>query len=143
MSFDLKIINNDLVINNGSLQTVVDGEKLVQDMLKMCLTAVGANSVNPWYGSMLSRTIVGNPTHTAVLMQMAKSQLDTAFNNLKTIQEFQVKTYQRVSADEQLSSILDISIMRDTKDPRLFNVKIKALSKGSKAISANFKINTI
>ena len=37
MSFDLKIRSGDLVLSSGDLQTVVDTEKLTQDILKMCL----------------------------------------------------------------------------------------------------------
>ena len=41
MSFDLKITNGDLVINNGLLTIVVDSEKLIQDILKICLILIG------------------------------------------------------------------------------------------------------
>jgi hypothetical protein len=143
MSFDLKIINGDLVIKNNQLQTVIDSEKLIQDILKMALTASGSNPLHPWYGSSLSRTIVGSPLYNSVLVQIGKSQLTNSFENLKKLQEIQVKSFQRVSADEQISSILDISINRNQIDPRLFDVSIKALSKGLKPITTAFTISTI
>lgn len=143
MSFDLKLKNGDLVIQNGDLQIVQDSEKLIQDLLKMCLTTAGSNPIHPWYGSFISRTIVGNPLYNSVIVQIAKSQLTTALNNLKSLQELQVKSFQRVSADEQLSAIIDVSIIRNELDPRLFNVKIKALTKGLKPISTSFSVSTI
>lgn len=143
MSFDLKIKNGDLVINNGKLQDVVDSEKLIQDILKMCLTTAGTNPLHPWYGSFISRTIVGNPLNSAVLVQIAKSQLNSSLDNLKNLQDQQVKTFQRVSADEQIGAILDISIIRNQIDPRLFDVKIKALTKGTKPITTSFRVSTI
>ncbi len=143
MSFDLKVNKGDLVINQGKLQTVIDSEKLIQGILKMCLTTAGSNPQHPWYGSFLSRTIVGNPNQNSVLVQMSKAQLNKALNNLKTIQDLQVKSFQRVSADEQLGAILDISIVRNQIDPRLFDVRIKALTKGSKPITTNFRVSTI
>lgn len=143
MSFDLKIQNSDLVINNGQLQTVLDTEKLIQDILKLCLTNAGSNPFNPWYGSFLSRTLVGNPMYTTVLVQVAKSQLTTALQNLKDLQDIQLKSFQRVSADEQISAILDISVVRSQIDPRLFDVVIKALTKGLKPISTAFRVSTI
>lgn len=143
MSFDLKIINKDLVINNGSLQTVVDSEKLIQDILKICLTTAGTNPYQPWYGSFLSRTIIGNPLHTSILVQVAKSQLNSAFDNLKNLQTAQSQSFQRVSADEQISAILDISIVRNQIDPRLFDVRIKAMTKGLKPITTAFRVSTI
>ena len=143
MSFDLKIKNGDLVINNGSLNTITDSEKLIQDILKMCLTTAGTNPLHPWYGSFISRTIIGNPNSNDVLIEISKSQLNTALENLKSLQSQQVKSFQRVSPDEQLSAILDISITRSSVDPRLFDVKISALTKGVKPITTAFRVSTI
>lgn len=143
MSFDLKITNGDLVINNGLLATVVDSEKLIQDVLKICLTTAGSNPIHPWYGSFISRTIVGNPLYNSVLVQISKSQLNTTLENLKSLQDLQVKTLQNVSADEQISAILDISVIRSPVDPRLFNIQISVLTKGLKPITTAFTVSTI
>jgi hypothetical protein len=143
MSFDLKIKSGDLVLNNGILQTVVDSEKLIQDILKMCLTTAGTNPLHPWYGSFISRTLIGNPQHTSVLVQIGKSQLNTSLQNLRNLQDQQVKSFQRVSADEQIGAILDISIIRSEIDPRLFDVRVKALTKGIKPITTAFRVSTI
>jgi phage baseplate assembly protein W len=143
MSFDLAIINGDLVIANGDLQTVTDSSKLIQDILKICLTNVGSNPLQPGYGSFLSRTIIGNPIYTSTIVQIAKSQLNTCLTNLQTLQQTQIKQRQRVTADEQLAAITDISVVRNTLDPRLFNVTIKALTKGFKPISTQFSVSTI
>jgi hypothetical protein len=143
MSFDLKIQNRDLVIKNGDLQTVIDSEKLIQDILKLCLTEAGSNPLYPWYGSFISRTLVGNALDTSILIQISKSQLNTALENLKNLQDLQVKTFQNVSADEQIGAILDISVFRSKIDPRLFGVEIKAITKGLKPITTAFRISTI
>lgn len=143
MSFDLKINQGDLVITQGDLKTVVDSEKLIQDILKMALTTAGSNPIHPWYGSFVSRTLIGNPNHSSVLVQIAKSQLTTAFQNLQELQNLQVQSYQRVSADEQIATISDISIVQSQIDPRLFDVVIKALTKGLKPITTAFRVSTI
>jgi hypothetical protein len=143
MSFDLKISNGDLVISQGKLKTVVDSEKLIQDILKIALTTAGSNPIHPWYGSFISRTLVGNPNYSSMLVQIAKSQLTTALQNLKDLQDIQVKSYQRVSGDEQIATISDISIVQNQIDPRLFDVVIKALTKGLKPITTAFRVSTI
>lgn len=143
MSFDLKIIAGDLVINQGQLQTVVDTEKLIQDILKICLTAAGSNPLQPWYGSFISRTIIGNPNQTSMLVQIAKSQLNTALTNLQQLQNLQVQSFQSVSPDEQLAAIVDISVLQNQVNPTLFQVKIQALSKGLKPVTTAFNISTI
>lgn len=143
MSFDLKLSGGDLVIVNGQLKTAVESEKLIQDILKICLTGAGSNPIHPWYGSFISRTIIGNPNYSSILIQIGKSQLTSALQNLKDLQEVQVKSLQRVSADEQISAIQDISITTDRVDPRLFNVVVSVLSKGLKPITTSFRISTI
>lgn len=143
MSFDLKIISGDLVLSDGALRTVVDSEKLIQDILKLALTEASSNPIHPWYGSFISRTLIGNPNYTNVLVQIAKSQLSTALQNLKDLQDLQVKSFQRVSADEQIAAISDISIVQSEIDPREFDVVIIALTKGLKPITTEFTVSTI
>ena len=143
MSFDLKIIQGDLVIKNGDFQQVIDSEKLIQDILKICLTTAGTNPLHPWYGSFLSRTIVGNPMSSKMLAQISKSQLNSALENLKSLQDLQIKSFQPVTADEQLGAILDISVIRNSVEPRLFDITVKALTKGLKPITTAFRVSTI
>lgn len=142
MSFDFKIKNGDFVLNNGQLQTVVDSEKLIQDILKICLTEAGADPLYPWYGSFLSRAMIGNADSNGVVIQIAKSQLNTALTNLKDLQSLQVKSFQRVSAAEQINAISDISIIRNGDDPRRYDISIKVLTKALKTVPVNFTLTT-
>ena len=143
MSFDLKIVNGDLVIKQGELKKVQDSEKLIQDILKICLTDVGSNPLHPSYGSFLSRSIIGNPMHTDVIVQVATSQINTCLTNLQHLQQLQLKSFQKMSADEQLAAITGISIIRSAFNPRLFNVRIKGLTKGFQPVTTAFSVSTI
>jgi len=143
MSFDLKVRNGDLVLNRGDLQTVVDSEKLIQDILKIALTPAGSNPSFPWYGSFVSRTLIGSPLGTSIIIQVGQSQLQNAIQILMQLQSAQSKSGQSVSADEQINSILDISIMRSISDPTSYNVRIKVLSKGFKPITTAFTVSTL
>lgn len=143
MSYDIKLNRGDIAIQNGDLQTSVDSEKLIQDILKICLTTAGSNPLHSWYGSLLTRTIVGSSLDTNMLIQMAKSQLNSALENLKNLQNFQTKSFQQITADEQLGAVLDIIVYRNANDSRLFDVKIKALTKGFKPISTSFTVSAI
>jgi hypothetical protein len=143
MSFDLKIKNGDLVINRGDFQTIVDSEKLIQDILKIALTTAGSNPRHPWYGSYVSRSLIGSGLSTDIIFQYGQTQLQNALEILKSLQDAQVKQFQRVSPDEQINSILDISINRNTRDPRLFDVIIKVVSKGFKPVTTVFRVSTI
>jgi len=143
MSFDLKVKNGDLMLNKGDLQTVINSEKLLQDLLKIALTTAGSNPMHPWYGSYISRSLVGTGLPTDIVFQLGQTQLQNAIEILKSLQEAQVHSFQKMSPDEQIGSILDISINRNTKDLRLFDVIIKVISRGLKPITTAFQVSTI
>lgn len=143
MSFDLKITNGDLSVTNGDLATVTDLAKLEQDILKICLTDVGSNPLHPSYGSFLSRSVVGNPSATSVIVQIAQSQINTCLTNLQQLQQLQLKSFQKVSAAEQLAAIQGISVLRSSFDVRLFTVRIRVISKGMGVLNTSFTVSTI
>jgi phage gp46-like protein len=143
MSFDLQLFNGDLVIQNGDLGTVQDTNKLVQDILKICLTPVGANPLQPWYGSFISRSLIGSSLSTDITLQIAQTQLQNAIQNLITLQQKQLKSYQKVSAAEHISSILSINVARNITDPRTYQVKIKVASKALTPITVPFTVLNI
>jgi hypothetical protein len=76
-------------------------------------------------------------------MEISRQQLNTALDNLKSLQEMQVKSNQNITADEQIGAILALSVVRNQMDPRLVDIKIKALTKGLKPITTAFSISTI
>jgi len=143
MSFDLSIVNGDFVIQNGDLNTIEDTTKLTQDILKMCLTTAGTNPIHPWYGSFLSRTIIGNAMQSSIIVQIAKSQLTTALNNLKDLQTLQTQSFQRVSADEQIAAVSNISVLQSQVDPTEYSIVISVLTKGLQPITTSFSVATI
>jgi hypothetical protein len=143
MSFDLKIVSGDLSIQNGKLATVADTYKLAQDLLKICITPTGTNPFYPWYGSALSKTMVGSPLSHDIVLQISRVQLENAIQNLKALQENQVKQLQTVTPFEQINYIMDILVNRDRNDFRLFFVKVKILSKGLQPLTTSFTVNTI
>lgn len=143
MSFDLKIVSGDLSIDNGELKTVIDTDKLAQDLLKICITPAGTNPFYPWYGSLVSKTMVGSPLSNDIILQVSRVQLENAIQNLKSLQENQSKQLQILSPFEQINYIMDISISRDKNDFRLFLVNVRVLSKGLKALTTSFTVTTI
>jgi phage baseplate assembly protein W len=140
MSFDLKITNGDLVIQNGDLSTIKGTDKLIQDILKIALTTAGANVLQPWYGSLVSKTLIGSALRTDIISSYAKSQLQTAIETLKKLQNIQVSSGQKMTPDEQIAFIKDISIQRDSSDPRNFRVSIQVLNRVFGKVAAYFSV---
>ncbi len=143
MSFDLQLFNGDLVIQDGDLASVQDTNKLVQDILKICLTPIGGDPLQPWYGSYISRSLIGSPLATDITLQVAQSQLQNSIQNLMTLQQKQLKSFQKVTPAEQISSILDINVARNTTDPRLYQVKIRVATKALTPVTVSFTVNNI
>lgn len=141
MSFDLLIKNGDLVIQQGDLTSIKGRNKLIQDLLKIALTTAGGNVLQPWYGSLISKTLIGSHLDSDIIFSAAKSQLQNAIENLKNLQNIQAASGQRVSPDEQISFISDISVIRNTIDPRIFSVIIKVLDRSFGRVSASFNVS--
>jgi len=139
MSYDLQVLNGDLVISStADLATTQGNPKLIQDLLKIAITAAGSNPLQPWYGSLVSKTLIGSYLSSDIVISTAQSQLQNAIENLQNLQNLQVQSGQTVTPDEQISFINDISITRSTVDPRLFSVIIMVLSKSFGKVAASF-----
>lgn len=143
MSFDLEIRNGDLVIQNGDIKKIEDSNKLVQDILKICLTPVGSDKLNPWYGSHFAKTAIGTAQDELMIKTVAQNQIIKSLENLKQLQQNQINLGQSLSASEQLLSVQSVVVDRDKYDFRIFNIYINVLSKGYAPITVNFQVSTI
>lgn len=140
MSFDLKISNRDLVISSdGDLQKVQNTDKLIQDILKISLTALGSNPFCPWYGSAINQSLIGMPLSLDFSSSVASSQLQ---NSLQTLQKLQIEQakFQFVTPAEQLAAVKGIKISRSNTDPRAFQVIINAVSKALTNVNTGFNL---
>ncbi len=140
MSFDLKIVNNDLQINpDGTLQTVRDNEKLIQDILKIILTGAGSNKIFRWYGSTLGTRIIGNILDSTQLETEVSRSIQQALNNLVSLQKTQSRT-QYVSAGEAIAAIRGVTVLRNEIDPRLYEVGISVLTRKLTIVEETFTL---
>lgn len=130
MSFDLKIQDGDLAIAaSGDLATVEDTEKLVQDVLKIVSTQVGANPFFPWYGSPITKSLVGRAYETNFITSIASQQLRATLERLQSMQKDQLRTSQVVTPREQIAAISRVHVERNVSDPRFYKIVLTVLSK--------------
>jgi len=140
MSFDLKILNGDLAIgSNSDLDTVQDTDKLIQDILKMLLTPVGSNLFFPWYGSLLSASVIGSPLDQEFIYNTARSQIEDSLRILQNLQKQQA-TWQKVTSSELLAAIKEVYVERNVVDPTYYLVTVSVLTKNLKTTYVNFDI---
>jgi hypothetical protein len=140
MAFDLQLVGGDLVIQNGDLAQVTSSNKLLQDILKIAITQVGTNPYQPWYGSLISNTLIGSVLSDDIIVNAAQGQLQTAISALQTMQVRQVQGKVPLTAAEQIAAIKNINVYRDPNDLRQFNVEISVITKAYTPITAVFSV---
>lgn len=130
MSFDLKLQKGDLAIgSNGDLAIVENNEKLTQDILKIVSTPLGSNRRFPWYGSPISKGLVGTAFETQFVQGIMSQQLQTALETLQRTQETQLAEGQVVTAQEQIAAVSNVAVNRNEIDPRFFSVALTVVNK--------------
>lgn len=143
MSFDFKISNGDWVVgSNGDFKKVENTEKLIQDVLKIITFPLGKNIFFRWYGSPVSKTLVGTAFDMEFISTTASSQLMTALETLQRLQLEQAKR-QRVTPFEQIAAVQRVIIERNTVDPRYFSVVAKIATRALTTVQAELQINTL
>lgn len=140
MSFDLKLVNGDITIGeNGDFAVVRDSEKLVQDLLKMLLTPLGSNVFYSWYGSPLSRSIIGTALDVQFITSIAQNQIRSAVETLQALQKEQMGT-QKVSATELIAAIREVSLLQNQIDPTFFTVSAAVVTKALTIVPVVFDV---
>ena len=140
MSFDLKLIDGDFSIKNGDVEKTEGINKLFQDINKICLTKVGSNPLQPWYGSYLTKALIGSTMNTSLIKSLGKNQLQKSLENLKQLQELQINTGQKMSLDEQIAAITNITVDISPVNPSVVLANIFCLTKTLKTFSTTIEI---
>lgn len=141
MSYDFKIENGDWKIgSNGDIAKVENTEKLIQDILKICIFPLGKNVFFKWYGSPISKSLIGNVMNDEFSSTIASNQLASSIQTLQSLQQEQAKR-QRVSPFEQIYATKSVKIERNQVDPRYYGVFINVLTKALTEISTQFGVN--
>jgi hypothetical protein len=140
MSYDLRLADGNLVIgSNGDLGTVQSSDKLVQDVLKMAITPQGANRTNPWYGTLVGKTLIGSALDLNFAKSRAADQLFSALEILRSLQISQ-QEYQNVSASEAILRVASITVDQSKNDRRLLLVSIVVLARSGASSKITFNV---
>ena len=140
MSFDLALINNDLVLQvNGDVRTVTDTPKLRQDILKIILTPLGSIKSHMWYGCSIGEDVIGLGTSDLMYISRIQISISKGLDRLKALQQSQ-SVNQNVSLAELIDIVAAVDVQRDVSDPRQINVVVTVLSKRLTKIEEIFTI---
>lgn len=132
MSFDLQVLNGDLVYSQGDVNIVENGQLLVQECVKILSTPLGSNTYIPGYGSTVDM-VIGSAFTGSFSSDIATQQTLSALEMLQKNQQDQLKQNQIVTQDEQLAGVLNCYVSRAPYDLRLFVLAITIVSKAFQA----------
>lgn len=139
MSFDLRVNQGDLVIGaDGDLSKVEDLEKLIQDVLKILMTPIGANVFFTWYGSLLAGSMIGQVMDATFRRSAVEQQIRSNLETLQRMQKQQAANGQRVTPGELLAAIQSVQVHRNVVDPTYYTIAVRILTKGFQSATTTF-----
>jgi phage baseplate assembly protein W len=143
MSYDLKIVNGDLSISNsGSVETVNQNNKIIQDIKKLLLTDLGDNKYHPNYGSPLGSGSIGSSQDEEFMKMNMKNSIENSIKRLINLQRNQMR-YQYVSPAETIMYIKNIQVFRDAADPRMWSVFVSVVAQDLSQVEDTITIRAL
>ena len=143
MSYDLKIVNGDLSISNtGSIETVNQNNKIIQDIKKLLLTDLGDNKYHPNYGSPIGNGSIGYFQDQEFMKMNMKKSIEGSIKRLINLQKNQMK-YQYVSPSETIMYIKNIQVFRDTADPRMWSIFVSVVAQDLSEVEDTITIRAL
>ena len=143
MSYDLKIVNGDLSISNsGSVETVNQNNKIIQDIKKLLLTDLGDNKYHPNYGSPLGSGSIGSSQDEEFMKMNMKNSIENGIKRLINLQRNQMR-YQYVSPAETIMYIKNIQVFRDAADPRMWSVFVSVVAQDLSQVEDTITIRAL
>ncbi len=128
MSFDLKIVNGDISLDNSGQPVFVEkNSKLRQDILKILLTDLGENKYHSFYGSSAGKLDIGSVLDQSFYQKNLENSVSSAINNLIRMQRSQSR-YQYVSPGETILEISSVRAFRDETDPRMWSIFVSVIT---------------
>jgi hypothetical protein len=116
----------------GEVITVVDEQKLLQDVLKFTIAVKGSNKANPWWGTILS-SYVGTARSNEYYKPRFKSEVIDAGEKIKDLQ-IQQTQYQIVSDKEFFSHFEAMTVEQSDYDPNFYEINALVVSQAATAI---------
>jgi len=117
----------------GELITVIDEQKLMQDVLKFTIAVKGSNAANPWWGTSLV-SFIGTAHTSEYYDPKFKSEIIDGGEKLKDLQ-MQQSQYQEVTDNEFFSYFGNITVEQSDYDFNFYEITATIVSQAATAIS--------
>lgn len=140
MSFDIKIISGDFSFDSqGRFNLVRDNNKLVQDVLKLINTTLGADAFVPNYGVSITNVSIGALTTANVIAQQLEAEILTGIQRIQQEQQ-SLEQQQLLTPAERIQNIDQVFVEQDEVDPRQYNIFIELTTQARTPITVNTEV---
>ena len=119
----LRVENDYRYTLDGTLETVVEEEKLMQDVKKIITTLVTSNPFHTWYGTSIPSLIGGKISNSGFIRTKVTNEITQALTRYASVQKQQARL-QPVTAGERFVRLLQVSVEQDVTEPTAFNITI-------------------
>jgi hypothetical protein len=124
MSFDIRIVNGDIAIDEiGQLALVRNIDKVAQDVLRIIMTSKGSDPFDTSYGISTTDRAIGAMPTTAIISTALEAEITTSLQKLVREQN-RLSIVQTLTADERIREIDSVVVEQDPIEPRQLNVSI-------------------
>ena len=127
---------------NGAILTVRNEQKLVQDMRKIVLTALGSNIFHTWYCTSIPLLIGSKITNASLIRSKMESDIRTAIRRYADTQTKQMRALLSVpgaSVDprERFGQLLKLEVQQDVTEPTAYNIQIAFTNRSAELLTVD------
>jgi phage baseplate assembly protein W len=121
----LRIENDYRYTLDGQLETVVEEEKLIQEVKKIVTTLVTSNPFHTWYGTSIPALIGGKISNAGFIRTKLMNEITVALTQYASLQRQQARLQEgKVTPGERFSKLLQVQVDQDVTEPTAFNITI-------------------
>ncbi len=137
MSFDLELVNGDIAFDaQGRLELVRDTDKLTQDVLKILETTLGSDVFDQNYGVSVNQNTVGQVIANNSIPAQVQAEIQGQLVKLQQEQQA-LASVQVITPAERIQLINNVTVVRDSIEPRQLNISIQLTAQNTTPITIN------
>lgn len=142
MAFDVKLVNGDVSFDaSGRLELIRESDKVIQEVLKVVGTSISSDLFNADYGLSVTTSSIGRPLSDASVFGIVQIELRKQLDQLMKEQRY-LATVQTLAPSERIKQIDNITVERDSSEPRQLNISIDLTLQSTEPITIQTMIST-
>ena len=135
----LRVENDYRYDLDGTLLTVGDEPKLIQDVKKIVTTLLTSNIFHTWYGTSIPSMVGSKISNAGFIRTKIMGEIRQALDRFASVQKQQARL-QTVTPRERFTRLLQVDVQQDTIEPTAFHVMIAFSNQFRETLVADMSI---